>query len=823
MKERQRWLLRKTTLGLASVFFGTFTYSVLNNQSVKADTQDQSQASEVDQNSQQAVNAQSIQSNQVVLADTNATTQSTSPITNVRVREYQGNPYLSFTSTTKLSEGDKLILDFTYNNNHEVYTMTVGKSVGNLAHFTFDGMSEDEVPDVFKSDHTTNVEQDDGSTKEVKYNNPDDAMPAIRLNVSSANASSAFYLDRSVTGDDLTVKIGSTVDGNTVSPEDGSSVSFTPNVQKKALAEELAKENSTKASDAYTKADDDKKTAYETALANGKSVFNNSSSTQDEVNAATTQLQTALADLNGSSTTQVNKENLAAEIAKESTVKAGANYYNASDAKKQAYDDALASAKTVNSNESATQTEVDNATTALQNATSALDGTATDKTNLAAEIAKDPTVKEGSSYYNASAASKKTYDDALAAAQNVNNDGNATQTAVDNATQTLKNAAAALDGTATDKSALQTAINNDATVKADPKYYNATDEKKQAYESALEAAKAANTKADATQADVNNATTALQNAASALDGTATDKSALQTAIQNDSTVKAGSSYYNATETAKKAYDDALTAAQNVNNDANATQTEVDNATSALNSAASALDGKATDKTNLQTELAKEDATKATDAYKNASAEAKKAYDDALANGQTVNANTAASQSDVDSATQALKTALAGLDGKATPEASDKTALQAELAKEDATKATDAYKNASAEAKKAYDDALANGQTVNGNTAASQSDVDAAVLKLQSTLQNLDGQAPEQTSTSASNSSSTAQTTTSTATTAQTGEKVAQTASQPAATATNKTSNKNTTLPQTGSETSFGVMALGLLLAMYGLTGLKKRN
>ncbi|MCZ3845559.1 MULTISPECIES: FIVAR domain-containing protein, partial [Lactobacillus] len=97
------------------------------------------------------------------------------------------------------------------------------------------------------------------------------------------------------------------------------------------------------------------------------------------------------------------------------------------------------------------------------------------------------------------------------------------------------------------------------------------------------------------QSEVDSATTAINNAKSALDGETTDKSALETAVNDQSDVQKTSAYYNASDDKKQAYDDAVSAGQTVLNNDSATQSEVDSATTAINNAKSALDGETTDK------------------------------------------------------------------------------------------------------------------------------------------------------------------------------------------------------------------------------------
>ena len=90
---------------------------------------------------------------------------------------------------------------------------------------------------------------------------------------------------------------------------------------------------------------------------------------------------------------RVDKDALKAEIAKENTVKNSDKYKNATDAKKKAYDDALVAAKRIDAKSNATVEEVKKAKEDLANAAAALDGQATNKDALKAEIAKENDVK----------------------------------------------------------------------------------------------------------------------------------------------------------------------------------------------------------------------------------------------------------------------------------------------------------------------------------------------------------------------------------------------------------------------------------------------
>ena len=420
----------------------------------------------------------------------------------------------------------------------------------------------------------------------------------------------------------------------------------------------------------------------------------------------------------------IDKTDLETAVNDQNDVQKTSAYYNASDDKKQAYDDAVAAGQTVLNNDSATQSEVDSATTAINSAKSALDGETTDKNALETAVNDQSDVQKTSAYYNASDDKKQAYDDAVSAGQTVLNNDSATQSEVDSATTAINNAKSALDGETTDKSALETAVNEQSTVESTSAYYNASDDKKQAYDDAVSAGQTVLNDDSATQSEVDSATTAINNAKAALDGQATetdtsstgasdttssttgsttensvDKSGLETAVNEQSTVEATDAYKNASNDKKQAYDDAVSAGQKVLNNDSATQSEVDSATTAIDNAKAALDGQATetdtsstgasdttsstpgtttessvDKSALETAVNEQSDVQKTSAYYNASDDKKQAYDDAVAAGQTVLNNDSATQSEVDSATSAIDNAKAALDGQSS---SDKPATQSE--------------------------------------------------------------------------------------------------------------------------------------------------
>ena len=179
--------------------------------------------------------------------------------------------------------------------------------------------------------------------------------------------------------------------------------------------------------------------------------------TQDTVDAAQVKGETAIKAvnpigkaLNGQPT---NKDALtkAATIEAEAT-KGSPAYYNADEAKKAAYDKALAEAKKVLENDKATQAEVDAALKALEEAKAALNGQPTNKDALTKAATTEAEATKGSpAYYNADEAKKAAYDKALEEAKKVLAKANATQVEVDAALKTLEEARAALNGVETYK------------------------------------------------------------------------------------------------------------------------------------------------------------------------------------------------------------------------------------------------------------------------------------------------------------------------------------------------------------------------------------
>ena len=296
--------------------------------------------------------------------------------------------------------------------------------------------------------------------------------------------------------------------------------------------------------------------AYIDAISTGKDILANPNNyDQVDVDDAVTAIQTAQKALTGKET---NKTELQDAIDQASTVESSNNYTNADANLQRAYTDAISAGQTVLSNANATQTEVDNALTTINNAKDALNGDAkkaASKEALQKAVDEAPTVKsDDAAYYNGSDEAKAAYDKAISAGQTVLADPDATATQITDALNAINSAKGNLKGEATDKSALQTAVDNSATVKESNNYTNADETQKTAYDNAVTAAQTVLDKTNATQAEVNQALQDLETANNNLNGDAkteaANKAALEAAVKDAPNVRNTPAYYNGSKKAQ---------------------------------------------------------------------------------------------------------------------------------------------------------------------------------------------------------------------------------------------------------------------------------
>ncbi|NQP44458.1 S8 family serine peptidase [Streptococcus suis] len=219
--------------------------------------------------------------------------------------------------------------------------------------------------------------------------------------------------------------------------------------------------------------------------------------------------------------TLINKVALKELIAELAGLEETARYYNASPELQTAYAKALEDANAVYANKH-NQAQVDSAVASLVAAREQLNGQATDKEKLIAEVSNYTPTQANFIYYNAENAKQIAYDTAVRSAQLVLNQENVTQAVVNQALVDLLAAKANLDGQKTDISALRSAVSVSSVLKAtDAKYLNASENVKQAYDQAVEAAKAILADESASQASVDQALAILTSAQAKLDGVAT--------------------------------------------------------------------------------------------------------------------------------------------------------------------------------------------------------------------------------------------------------------------------------------------------------------
>ncbi|MGQ7604049.1 S8 family serine peptidase [Streptococcus suis] len=219
--------------------------------------------------------------------------------------------------------------------------------------------------------------------------------------------------------------------------------------------------------------------------------------------------------------TLINKVALKELIAELAGLEETARYYNASPELQTAYAKALEDANAIYANKH-NQAQVDSALASLVAAREQLNGQATDTEKLIAEVSDYTPTQANFIYYNAENTKQIAYDTAIRSAQLVLNQENVTQAVVNQALADLLAAKANLDGQKTDISALRSAVSVSSVLKAtDAKYLNASENVKQAYGQAVEAAKAILADESASQASVDQALAVLTSAQAELDGVAT--------------------------------------------------------------------------------------------------------------------------------------------------------------------------------------------------------------------------------------------------------------------------------------------------------------
>ena len=278
--------------------------------------------------------------------------------------------------------------------------------------------------------------------------------------------------------------------------------------EAKAEAEKvLAKENN--ATKEEVKAAQAKVEAVKTELENAKTLLVEAATTEEKTKLKADADSLAKADVTGKTPESIKEyeaeyEKLKAQL-EEAKAEAAAVEAKGNNATKAEAQEA--------------QAKVDAVKKALEKAAELLKDLV-DKTKLTTEATTEAEETKGSpAYYNADEVKKAAYDKALAEAKKVLENDKATQVKVNAALKALEEAKAGLNGQPTNKDALTKAATSDAEeTKGSPAYYNADEAKKAGYDKALAEAKKVLENAKATQAEVNAALKALEEAKAALNG-----------------------------------------------------------------------------------------------------------------------------------------------------------------------------------------------------------------------------------------------------------------------------------------------------------------
>ena len=487
----------------------------------------------------------------------------------------------------------------------------------------------------------------------------------------------------------------------------------TSDLKKSVDGHKLAADKKTPTDSAYYNASDKVKKDYEDALSAAKALYDQVKDTDEsklteqqkaDIDNATIKLDKTRKALDGDAT---KKEELDKSITEDGTpaegqqattgTKASDKYKNVTDpdfkdangnpdtkkneaAKKakEDYDKALEDAKALKDDENATQKAVDAAKAKLDAARAKLNDFTTNKDELSAAIATDGKVNTGDAtkqgdeklktadptYQNSTPQQRTDYDNAVAEADRVSKEPNASQKEVNAAINALQKAKAALDANATNKAPLDAAVqksfDNPDSAKPEKQsvfYKNAKNKKdngaseseKQAaakavqdYDDALAKAREVLRNEKATQAQVDDAKQKLEAAEAALhaDTYQTKTTDLAQALADNFSGYLMPAYFNAFDKAQKdgkdsqaakdfkAYNDAYHAAKDLLTEikkpnSTVTQEQADAVKKQLLDARKIIDTYATDTSRLSAAVFNDIAIKNSPAYKNLKALAEK--------------------------------------------------------------------------------------------------------------------------------------------------------------------------------------------------------
>lgn len=428
-------------------------------------------------------------------------------------------------------------------------------------------------------------------------------------------------------------------------------------------------DSSKKKNPKYENASKDKKNDFDNALSNAKRVYDQKDASQQSINDAKDNLSKAIDALDGH-----DKSQLVAKLTEAKDKKNDVSYKNASVGKQTDLDNAITSAEDIVEKAGATAGDITNAITALTNAVTGLDG---QDTSALQKAVNDANINKSKvAYKNADKDKRDNFDHALQAAQYIlKNPQGKTEEAINDAKANLETASNALNGTV-DTSKLQAEVNKANSLKKSVQYTNAVQDKKSAFDAALQQAESSLTEANNNQSHkspeekqkaVNDALQQLQTAAVALNGV--DIADLQAEIALENSVKESVKYVYDTAEKQQAYNKALQDAKELVSKlagsgdeskdlAGKSQSErqalVDSSLKNLKNAKDALNG--VNKTVLQAEVDDDSRFSKSLEYSLGEPNDLDVYKKALAEAKSVLADPNATQAQVDSALKDLQAA-----------------------------------------------------------------------------------------------------------------------------------------------------------------------
>ena len=409
----------------------------------------------------------------------------------------------------------------------------------------------------------------------------------------------------------------------------------------------------------YYNASKDALLNYYNAVKKAEEVLAKQNATQTEIDKIKEEVEAAKNALDGQPTnyTELNKI-----IADQNAMHNNPKYFNASDAAKKEYDDAIEEAKKLANSPEAYQKNVDETVKNLKEIIEDLDGQATNKDALQKLVDESNSKNTDYKYYNASGPEFLAYDEAVEEAKALLTKPNPTQAEIEEAKAKIERTKKELDGQPTNFEELQAYIDKEESVLNSYKYYNADPEKKALYEKRIKDAKALLTKENATQADVSEIAGYLYYIVKSLDGKETDKSELDKLVVGLENKTKEDKYTKAEDDRKESYDNAVKEAQKVLTNEKATQEEVNTAKAKLEAARDALNGDRIRREDLQNLVDESSNKNSNEKYYNADDDKKAAYDRAIEEVKELLARENISQTEIDAAKEKVDAAKEALNG-----------------------------------------------------------------------------------------------------------------------------------------------------------------